>query len=419
MGQIQEQRLVEGPAPGGQRLQEIIDRQAAGVAAIGGDPNLPLPNATATLAGINSGGAPSGSIRIVPPGAAVVPLEEAAVIPEMQLETDVADEETPAEVTAVAPETVAASETSVSATPTEVQPLTVEETNEYNGIVDFLDGASASDMLEEEQLDRFKELAGRVSELERAGFDFDETTGWTKPGAAATPAVAKTPAVAETPAAPQEPTPFKAAPDFRYTITEVPNYGLSPLLYEDADFELEVLEAQAEKGRLTPERFAQSEIGRRMDSGQMSGVNSGLKVDPVGTIKALRAALVPAPTTTPTPAAVPTSRTFPFQNRTVDGMIDRDTGDIVAFAKSIVGTPNERGSIPKYTIKVDEDVTIEAQSEKSLDNALQKISSGAPVRVFRNAGKGVTLDFNKPGPVTPAPAKPAPPAPPPPPPPPR
>ena len=67
MAQIQEQRLVEGPAPGGQRLQEIIDRQAAGVAAIGGDPNIPLPNSTATLAGINSGGAPSGPIRVTPP----------------------------------------------------------------------------------------------------------------------------------------------------------------------------------------------------------------------------------------------------------------------------------------------------------------------------------------------------------------
>jgi len=291
MGQIQEQRLVEGPAPGGQRLQEIIDRQAAGVAAIGGDPKLPLPNATATLAGINSGGAPSGPIRIVPPS---VPLEEAAVIPEMQLETDVGEEEvaeTPAEVAAepivsvrktsefgadkenreyqidaggqragqanlaqnedgtwrvemvlvdtpgrgigpmayeqihselesegsgltsgiagnqsesairmweklvsmgkaektgktyrMRPTSRAATEVSTPAAPTEVQPLTVEETNEYNGIVDFLDGASASDMLEGEQLDRFEELAGRVSELERAGFDFDETTGWTKPG---------------------------------------------------------------------------------------------------------------------------------------------------------------------------------------------------------------------------------------------
>jgi hypothetical protein len=92
-------------------------------------------------------------------------------------------------------------------------------------------------------------------------------------------------------------------------------------------------------------------------------------------------------------------------------MVDNDTEEIIAFAKSIAGTPSERGTQPKYTIKVDRDVTIDAQSEKALDNALQRILSGAPVRVFRNAGKGVTLDFNEPGPVTPAPAaapKPAP-----------
>jgi len=431
------QRLAQelnAPLSGAQ-IQEIINRQAAGRAAIGGDPSNPLPNATATLAGINSGGAPSGRISITPP-------EEGFTIPEMQLEMEAAGEEvTPVIPIAETPTTtenavqeqgagesllraekpqpevqVGLSEVDQGGRPaegagakiqTEVQPLTIEETNEYNGIVDLLDGASAYDMLDGEQLNRFEELAGRIRQLNQAGFQFDETTGWTKPEAAATPAVAETPTVAETPAAPQEPTPFKAAPDFRYTITEAPNYGLSPLLYEDADFELEVLEAQAEKGRLTPERFAQSEIGRRMDSSQMSGVNSGLKLDPVGTIKALRAALVPAPAATPTPAAVPTSRTFPFQNRTVDGMIDRDTGDIVAFAKSIVGTPEERGSQSKYTITIDgQDVTIDAQSEAALDKALQRITAGLPVRVFRNAGKGVTLDFNNPGPVTPTPAKP-------------
>ena len=85
------------------------------------------------------------------------------------------------------------------------------------------------------------------------------------------------------------------------------------------------------------------------------------------------------------------------------GLADDPTSD-ETDAKSIVGTPDERGSSPKYTIKVDQDVTIDAQSEKALDKALQKISSGAPVRVFRNAGKGVTLDFNEPGPVTAVPA---------------
>lgn len=369
MAQIQEQRLVEGPAPGGQRLQEIIDRQAAGIAAIGGDPNLPLPNATATLAGINSGGAPSGPFRVTPPVTGGAPDDEAK-IPDMDLETDVADlvvrlddlqrkasdgtiqpdelEELRGmhnrlglsePVVAEAPATVAETPTTPAAA-TEVQPLTVEETQEYNGILDAAQGGSVYDILEGDQLNRFEELADRVRQLEQAGYEFDETTGWTKPGVTPAPAEPAPTAVEPTPA-PAEPTP---TPDERAAEIERLKKVLS----------------------VTPAPVAQ------------------------------------APVTPAAPAAPETSRTFPFQNRTVDGVIERDTGDIVAFAKSIVGTTGERGGSPKYTIRIDRDVTIDAKSEKALDDALQKISAGAPVRVFRNAGKGVTLDFNEPGPVTPA-----------------
>lgn len=421
-----------GPAIGGDlepTLKEIIAARAANNTALGGDPNNPLPNATATLAGINSGGAPSGPINITPPPVTGGTPGEEAKIPDMALETDVVDEETPIEVAAVAPETVAVAETSTPAAPIEVQPLTDQETAEFIGLDDQV-VQFGSDYLTPEEQARYAELGDRFDALKESGWSFEPPQGdqparWTPPATVPTTPAAPT----ETPVSPQEATPFKVAPDFRYTITEAPNYGLSPLSYEDADFDLEALQFQAERGRLTPERFAQSEIGRRMDSGQMSGVNSGLKVDPVGTIKALRAALVPAPAATPaapkpapaapTPAVAPaetpaapaaaapvapaTSRTFPFRNRTVEGMVENDTEEIIAFAKSIAGTPGERGTAPKYTIRVDRDVTIDAQSEKALDNALQRILSGAPVRVFRNAGKGVTLDFNEPGPVTPAP----------------
>jgi hypothetical protein len=421
----------------------LLDEESA---AIGGDPSNPLPNATATLAGINSGGAPSGPIRITPPVTGGAPDE--AKIPDIALETDVADEETPGvplidvvrlddlrnkassgtiqpdeleelrgmhnrlglsePVVAEAP--TAAAETPVTAatpataeTPaaaTEVQPLSIEDTQEYLAMVDAIGEGDATDILNQDEITRFEDYVLRIRQLQNAGFQFDDANGWVKVDTTAgiQPAFA---------AAPQEPTPFKAAPDFRYTITEAPNYGLSPLSNEDADFELERLETQAERGRLTADGFAQSEIGRRMDSGQMSGVNSGLRSDPVGTIKALRAALVPAPTATPTPAPTPaareTSRTFLLQNRKVDDGIERDTGGIVEFAKSVAGTPKERGSQPKYTITIDENVTITAQSEKALDKALQGIAADNPVRVFRNAGKGVTLDFNEPGPVTPTP----------------
>jgi hypothetical protein len=329
-----------GPAIGGDlgpTLKEIIAARAANNAALGGDPNNPLPNTTATLAGINSGGAPSGPINITPPPVTGGAPGEEAKIPDMDLETDVVDEETPGvplidvvrlddlqrkassgtiqtdeleelrgmhNRLGLSEPVVSEAPVAATETPTEVQPLTIEETQEYNAGVDL-----GTDSMSDEELIRFEELAGRVRQLEDAGFEFDETTGWAKPGVAAV--AAELPAApTETPAAPQEATPFKAAPDFRYTITEAPNYGLSPLSYEDADFDLEALQFQAERGRLTPERFAQSEIGRRMDSGQMSGVNSGLKVDPVGTIKALRAALVPAPAApAPAPAPTPPTRT--------------------------------------------------------------------------------------------------------------
>ena len=321
--QIQEiinRQRAGGPAIGGDvELQptrnEVIAARLASVAAIGGDPSNPLPNATATLAGINAGGAPSGPINIVPPGGNVVTVganavtpEEVSVIPDIALETDVADEEI---ATSVAPETVAASETSVPATPatpatpaaaTEVQPLTIEDTQEFLATFDAIGEGSAYDILNEEEIARFEDLYSRIRQLQNAGFQFNDANGWVKVDTTAgiQPAFAATP---------QEPTPFRVAPDFRYTITEAPNYGFSPLLYEDADFELERLQTQAERGRLTAEGFAQSEIGMRMNSGQMSGVNIGLRSDPVGTIVALRAALVPAPA--PTPAATPTPAPSP------------------------------------------------------------------------------------------------------------
>ena len=250
MAQIQEQRLVEGPAPGGQRLQEIIDRQAAGVAAIGGDPNIPLPNSAATLAGINSGGAPSGPIRVTPPGAAVVPPEEEIALPEMALEEEAAPVETPTTTENAVQEQVAdegllrgeepqpevevglpevdqggrIAEGAGAEAQAEVQPLTIEETQEYNDTLDAAQGGSVYDILNDEQLTRFQELAGRVRQLEQAGFEFDETTGWAKPGVAAvaietpvaaTPEPTPAPAPVTVPATPEaaQPKPSRATAD--------------------------------------------------------------------------------------------------------------------------------------------------------------------------------------------------------------
>lgn len=92
----------------------------------------------------------------------------------------------------------------------------------------------------------------------------------------------------------QKPAEFKVPAGFKYSLLESPAYeGMDPLSLEDADFELEALEDSANKGRMTPERFAQSEIGKRLDTGQIMLINEGLKTDPIATIKALRENLKP------------------------------------------------------------------------------------------------------------------------------
>ena len=231
---LREERAFTGPQSERQ-IQEIIDRQAAGLAAIGGDPGIPLPNAAATLAGINSGGAPSGRIRVTPP-------EEEAVLPEMALEEEAAGEpvitEEPPTTPSSAIQEQGAGESLLRGEETqpeeqlglpqvaeggrpaegagteaqaEVQALTIEETQEYNGILDAAQGGSVYDILDGEQLNRFEELADRVRQLEQAGYEFDETTGWTKPGIVEAPAEPAPTAVEPTPDF-TEPTP---APDER------------------------------------------------------------------------------------------------------------------------------------------------------------------------------------------------------------
>jgi GNAT superfamily N-acetyltransferase len=101
---------------------------------------------------------------------------------------------------------------------------------------------------------------------------------------------------------------ISAPPAFRYLVTNTPAYeGIEPLTLEDADFELEVLQSRAEKGRLTPEIFAQNEITKRLDTSTLMTINDGLRSDPVATIQSLRDALRPA-TEAPsiTPPAAPT-----------------------------------------------------------------------------------------------------------------
>lgn len=104
--------------------------------------------------------------------------------------------------------------------------------------------------------------------------------------------------------APKEPevekpaeTVFTAPADFAYSITQSPAYGnADPLSVDDAQFELDVLLENAKRGRLTPQRFAESEIGRRLDTSQVMAINDGIRNNPIATVEALIQKIVPAET---------------------------------------------------------------------------------------------------------------------------
>ena len=86
----------------------------------------------------------------------------------------------------------------------------------------------------------------------------------------------------------KEITKTKVPTGFAYAVTESPAYeGIDPLSTDDAVGELEFLLEQAKLNRLTPENFSQSEIGKRLDTGQISTINKSLKADPVGTVQGL------------------------------------------------------------------------------------------------------------------------------------
>ena len=73
-----------------------------------------------------------------------------------------------------------------------------------------------------------------------------------------------------------------------YQITGQPAYEThGPLSHDDALFELDVLRDEAKKGKLTPQRFANSEIGQRLDTGLIGEINNQIKVNEFGWIDQL------------------------------------------------------------------------------------------------------------------------------------
>lgn len=127
---------------------------------------------------------------------------------------------------------------------------------------------------------------------------------------------------------------------FSYSLTESPAYeGISPLSIEDADFELEALQDRLSRGRqITPEIFAQSEIGKRLDTSQIMAINEGLRTDPAATIGSLRAALVPAPTPALTGEPLGTQTTQTIEAET-QGQTAPDAGTTVTEAPAAKTVP--------------------------------------------------------------------------------
>jgi len=73
-----------------------------------------------------------------------------------------------------------------------------------------------------------------------------------------------------------------------YQITGQPAYEtFGPLSHDDALFELDVLRDEAKKGKLTPQRFANSEIGQRLDTGLIGEINNQIKANEFGWIDRL------------------------------------------------------------------------------------------------------------------------------------
>jgi hypothetical protein len=89
--------------------------------------------------------------------------------------------------------------------------------------------------------------------------------------------------------------------------------GINPLANEDLIDQLELLQAIAESGKLTPNRFAQSDFGKNQDTTTIMALNEAIRIDPVGTILKLRerADATASEYTTPPPPPPPTATEKP------------------------------------------------------------------------------------------------------------
>lgn len=78
-----------------------------------------------------------------------------------------------------------------------------------------------------------------------------------------------------------------------------------------------------------------------------------------------------------------------------DGCLINDTAEIIAAAAAIANeNRKKRGkSFHAFSVKID-DGTVICQTTKQLEKILQQCRSGLKCTVYRNRGKGATIDFD-------------------------
>ena len=89
----------------------------------------------------------------------------------------------------------------------------------------------------------------------------------------------------------------------------------APLSVDDALFELDVLQARADKGKLTPESFSQSGIAARLDTAQAMRINEQIKAGDTSFIGALKARIAQPGNSSAAPNTETKSGPTDMQNR--------------------------------------------------------------------------------------------------------
>lgn len=67
--------------------------------------------------------------------------------------------------------------------------------------------------------------------------------------------------------------------------------------------------------------------------------------------------------------------------------------DLASGIEAIEVSSGERQGFPRFMVYLEQDRAVEIKTKRSLDKLLSSIYWTAP-RVFRNFGKGVTIDFS-------------------------